>query len=127
VSPAIPVDEAQRSETSRTSGKDRLRKWDPQDLDQFRPERWLAEGSDGNVVFDASVAPMLAFGEGPRGCFGQKFALLEMRIFYSLILWNFALDAIHPLLMDFKAVEELTINPESVRVKLSAARRSVDV
>jgi cytochrome P450 len=82
----------------------------------------LVEGSDGDVVFDASVAPMLAFGEGPRGCFGQKFALLEMRIFYSLILWNFELDGIHPSLMDFKAVEELTINPESVRVKLSAAR-----
>ena len=122
MSPAIPVDESQRSETSRASDKDRLRKWFPQDLDQFRPERWLIEGSGNDVVFDASVAPMLAFGEGPRGCFGQKFALLEMRIFYSLILWNFELGAIHPSLMNFKAVEELTINPESVRVKLSAAR-----
>lgn len=122
MSPAIPVDESLRSDTSRASDKDRLRKWDPQDLDQFRPERWLVEGGDGDVGFDASVAPMLAFGEGPRGCFGQKFALLEMRIFYSLILWNFELDAIHPSLMDFKAVEELTINPESVRVKLTAAR-----
>ena len=122
MSPAIPVKESHRSETSRASDKDRLRKWDPQDLDQFRPERWLVEGGDGDVGFDASVAPMLAFGEGPRGCFGQKFALLEMRIFYSLILWNFELDGIHPSLMDFKAVEELTINPESVRVKLSAAR-----
>lgn len=122
MSPAIPVDESQRSETSRASAKDRLRRWDPQDLDQFRPERWLVEGGDGDVIFDATVAPMLAFGEGPRGCFGQKFAFLEMRIFYSLILWNFELDVIHPSLMDFKAVEELTINPESVRVKLSAAR-----
>ncbi|GAB7335469.1 hypothetical protein MBLNU13_g07828t2 [Cladosporium sp. NU13] len=122
VSPAIPVDESLRSETSRASDKDRLRKWDPQDLEQFRPERWLAEGDDGDVVFDASVAPMLAFGEGPRGCFGQKFAMLEMRIFYSIVLWNFELDIIHPSLMDFKAVEELTINPESVRVRLSAAR-----
>ena len=115
----MSVQESQRSESSQASDPDRLRKWSIQDNDLFRPERWLIKDRDGSDQFDPNAAPMLAFGDGPRGCFGQKFALLEMRIICSLILWNFHLETIHPSLVDFKAIEELTINPENVRVKLS--------
>jgi cytochrome P450 len=41
------------------------------DLPAFKPERWLAQNETGDEVFDAYALPRLAFGDGPRGCFGM--------------------------------------------------------
>ena len=40
------------------------------DLASFQPERWLVTNDDGKESFDAYALPRLAFGNGPRGCFG---------------------------------------------------------
>ncbi|RYP13802.1 hypothetical protein DL767_010581 [Monosporascus sp. MG133] len=117
-SPAMPVDETTRSPTSKASTKASTRQWNQTDLDRFTPERWLAKSASGETEFDPRAAPMQTFGAGPRFCFGQKFALLEMRIIYSLILWNFELLPIHESLADFQGVEVLTLQPKHVRVKL---------
>jgi cytochrome P450 len=63
---------------------------------------------------------MQTFGAGPRSCFGQKFAMLEMRIMYALILWNFELMPIEQSLLDFQGEEVLTLQPKNVRVNLRA-------
>lgn len=114
----MPVDEADRSPTSRASPEASIRQWDQDNLDQFMPERWLRKNQQSKMIFDPRAAPMQTFGAGPRSCFGQKFAYLEMRIIYSVILWNFELLPIHESLVDFEGMEVLTLQPKNVRVRL---------
>lgn len=71
----VPVPEEIRSASSQEAYK---RRGGPgldgpagDDLEDFKPERWLTE-KDGEVVFDANTIPRLAFGGGPRGCFGTS-------------------------------------------------------
>jgi hypothetical protein len=73
-SAALTVDENLRSESSRDA-KDRIGMWDATDISLFMPERWLAQGEKGEVVFDPRAGPNLPFGLGPRGCFGKSFAV----------------------------------------------------
>ena len=42
------------------------------DLAAFQPERWLTTSDEGKESFDAYALPRLAFGNGPRGCFGME-------------------------------------------------------
>jgi cytochrome P450 len=49
--------------------KDRIGSWDPEDIGEFNPERWLKE-ENGKLVFDAASGPMLTFGLGARDCLG---------------------------------------------------------
>lgn len=64
------VDENWRSESSR-SAKDRTGMWDATDMSVFVPERWLAQGENGEAIFDLMAGPSIPFGLGPRGCFGK--------------------------------------------------------
>ncbi|KAK4496017.1 hypothetical protein PRZ48_013286 [Zasmidium cellare] len=114
----FPISDQNRSPTSLKSTSS---KWDHHsDLETFRPDRWLIQDSSGSkhVKFDPSAYPMQTFGEGPRSCFGKKFAYLEMRIALTLILWNFELLPIPEELVDFDIVEELTRNARHVRLRL---------
>lgn len=45
------------------------------DLSSFQPERWLTVSDEGKEIFDAYALPRLAFGNGPRGCFGMNLAM----------------------------------------------------
>lgn len=47
----------------------------------FRPERWLDNASDSSIPAGA----WRPFERGPRGCVGQDFAMIEMRIIIALI------------------------------------------
>lgn len=71
----------------------------------FRPERWLVpkEGNDRELDFDANAAPQIAFGMGPRSCWGRRFAYLELRMVVTMIIWNFDLLPVSPELADPKA------------------------
>ncbi|XP_074599602.1 cytochrome P450 4C1-like [Brevipalpus obovatus] len=56
------------------------------DPEKFDPERFMDSRSQNIPPF--SYVP---FSAGPRNCVGQKFALLEMKIFLSLLLMRFKL------------------------------------
>lgn len=61
------IPEERRSKLSQQS-KDNFRfQWDPRGMDEWEPERWLAE--DGS--FDPRKFPRLAFSAGPRVCYGR--------------------------------------------------------
>ncbi|KAJ7091852.1 cytochrome P450 [Mycena belliarum] len=73
----------------------------------FDPERWLRE--DGS--FNATAGPWLPFSAGFRGCFGQKLALIELRMFLSMVQVNFFLDALPEELNTWTARETVTNHP----------------
>lgn len=109
------VDDAARSETSRT--KHWGGAWDPEDMEVFRPERWLREAGegdgdgDGRVTFDPQAGPFLTFSLGPRGCFGRKLAYLEMRLMLTLLLWKFQFRKLGGELASYKTDEAVTVMP----------------
>ncbi|KAF2165617.1 hypothetical protein M409DRAFT_55514 [Zasmidium cellare ATCC 36951] len=114
----FPVSDQNRSGTSLKATTSR---WDRySDLETFRPDRWLIQDSSdpSKVRFDPSAYPMQSFGEGPRACFGKKFAYLEMRIAFTFILWNFELLPLPAELVDFDVDEKLTRDSRNVRFKL---------
>ncbi|KAK7927713.1 cytochrome P450, partial [Apiospora marii] len=94
----VAVPEESRSETSRAahSAKRTRGGYDGpagDDLKDFVPERWLVPGDkDGQMVFDAYALPRTAFGDGPRGCFGRRLAMHELKIMMTLttLCFNFA-------------------------------------
>lgn len=61
------ISEKDRSKSSREA-KQMVGEWDPEGMDQFKPERWLKE--DGS--FDPQAGPNRQFGAGERGCFGRR-------------------------------------------------------
>ena len=68
------------------------------DLRMFDPERWLVHNSDGEVEFDGTTYPQLAFGAGVRACWGRKLADLEMQIATAMLVCKFDfLDVPKPL------------------------------
>jgi len=72
--PAFEVDESIRSATSQEA-KDKFGIWDDADIGHFRPERWLVKENDGEVKFNPRAGPVLPYGLGLRGCFGEYFHL----------------------------------------------------
>ena len=69
-SPALPIDESIRSQSSREFQKD-SEKWAHGDLGSFNPDRWLVRNGQGEIEFDSRAAPMQAFGAGMRACYGS--------------------------------------------------------
>ncbi|THC93336.1 hypothetical protein EYZ11_007192 [Aspergillus tanneri] len=62
----LDIPEHLRSETSRNSKGNFESYWDVSGMDDFQPERWLAE--DGS--FNPRQFPCLTFSAGPRMCYG---------------------------------------------------------
>ncbi|KAF5658571.1 cytochrome P450 monooxygenase 1A1 [Fusarium heterosporum] len=123
--PKIPVNSEKRSDATRAH----MRKTDlidDADISEFCPERWLTtkttETGDEEIVFDFGKCPAQAFGIGPRGCFGKKLAYMEIRIFLTLLFWEFKLDPIKPELATDDEMISLTRTPKHVFVKLAKLR-----
>lgn len=110
----MPQDESKRSSTSRVAKEEA--RWHHTDLDKFDPERFLRKDRDGNVQYDGSAAPMQSFGAGVRGCFGRRLAYVEMRVVYTLMLWNFELLSQKT---DWRAHDSLSHQPREVVVRLA--------
>ncbi|KAM5349817.1 hypothetical protein ACJ41O_006322 [Fusarium nematophilum] len=125
MTPRVPVDDTKRPETSRSHMK-RVLPFDDNTIGDFIPERWLktqvTEGGDKETVFDLHSGPIQAFGTGPRGCFGKKLAYIEMRIFFTLIFWEFELKPLKPDLAKHEESVSLTRTPKHVFVKLEKTR-----
>ena len=49
------------------------------DVDEFKPERFLAGGIDGESG-DGGTMKFMPFITGPRSCIGARFAQMEMQV-----------------------------------------------
>lgn len=96
--------------------------WDGLDPESFIPERWLATDAKGKVVYDAQAGPMLSFSLGIRGCFGRRLAYLTLRMFFTMLIWNFELGPVPEELDSWKAVQILTRKPVQCYVRLAETR-----
>lgn len=76
-------------------------------LNEFHPGRWLSAGGD----FDPNAAASFAFSGGSRGCFGQKIAMLEMRVFLVVLVWNFRFEKLSTGLSRYGSLDGLTRKP----------------
>lgn len=76
------------------------------DADEFRPERWLSDGTDTEekqhaVASNGGLRPgwaYIPFHSGPRSCIGQQFALslvefVTVRLMQEMILRGLALES----------------------------------
>jgi cytochrome P450 len=115
--PAFQIDDSLRSPSALVA-KNIVGTWNPDDIADFKPERWLVEG-DGRKVFDAAAGPLLTFGLGPRGCFGRRLAYLELRLVLLLIIWNFELQKCPEGLSGYDAVDKLTHAPQQCYIRLT--------
>ncbi|KAJ6441061.1 cytochrome P450 monooxygenase [Purpureocillium lavendulum] len=119
--PALPVPELLREDASGLY-KDRVPAWSDDDIDQYRPERWLKTEQNTvgqNVaVFDAQAGPNLAFSTGPRQCFGKKQALLQIKTTVTLLLWEFRFEPVEGSLGAWDIQERLVNLPKNCYVKL---------
>ncbi|KAF5718751.1 TRI13-cytochrome P450 [Fusarium mundagurra] len=119
LSPPIDFDESRSSEWVKSRKPKPLEK--DYDYTSFKPERWLktAAGPDGkeDVSFDSQAFPIQAFGLGPRGCFGRRMSYLEMKIFFTLVIWTFELLPLPSDVARPKPVSSLTRNPDRVFIK----------
>jgi hypothetical protein len=100
--PSFDIDSKLRSPTATKSSG-----WsDMNELNVFNPERWLVPKEGGRPEefdFDANAVPQIAFGMGPRGCWGRRMAYLELRLVVSLTVWSFDFLEIPAVLADPKA------------------------
>ncbi|KAL3608912.1 hypothetical protein FPOAC2_03923 [Fusarium poae] len=120
LAPPIQYDESRSSEWVRAR-KPKQPLDQEYDFPSFIPERWLKstvnETGKEEIMFDSQAFPIQAFGLGPRGCFGKRLAYLEMKIFFTLIIWTFELLPLPADIATPKAVSSLTRNPDRVFIK----------
>ncbi|KAH9884564.1 cytochrome P450 [Xylariomycetidae sp. FL2044] len=96
--------------------------WDDKDVAAFRPERWLeTDPATAAEVFNPMAGPQLAFGLGPRGCFGKKLAMQALKIQFMLIVWHFRLLDTPAELSGFNAVQKFAREPTDCYVRLERA------
>ncbi|CAI6285596.1 unnamed protein product [Periconia digitata] len=118
--PAFDINEDVRSETSRQN-KDRVGTWSPEDIYKFMPQRWLKKKVDDDgehEVFDFNAGPHMAFGHGPRSCFGRRLAYLETRIVVTLLVWKFQFLQAGDALDDLTPIDTFMVRPRKSYVRL---------
>ncbi len=84
-SPALPIDESIRSQSSREFIKD-SEKWAHEDLGSFKPDRWLVPNEQGEIEFDSRAAPMQAFGAGVRACYGTYSVVSFVCLLFAIFI-----------------------------------------
>lgn len=72
LAPPMHIDENLRTQACRDA-KDRMENWDPMDVSNFKPERWLKVNEEGVEEVDLQAGPNTQFGGGARGCFGRSY------------------------------------------------------
>lgn len=104
------------TQTPQLSSQDKAQTplWPDGDIGAFKPERWLrADGS-----FDALAGPTLAFGLGPRACFGKRLAVQALRMQFALLIWRFRFLNVPEELGGFEAVQKFAREPVQCYVRL---------
>jgi hypothetical protein len=120
--PAFDIPLQKRTDRGRKVEK-RVGVWDPADVKNFAPERWLRkekseEDESEQDVFYPQAGPQMAFGAGPRGCFGRRLAYLEMRISIVLLLWKFEFLELDEKLDNFEGIDFFAVTPKHCFIKL---------
>ncbi|KAI1145524.1 cytochrome P450 [Nemania diffusa] len=87
--------------------------WKRETKGLFLPERWL--NSEGK--YDAYAGPMLPFGAGPRGCFGQRLARMELRIMIIMLVLSFEFHSVPEEYASFRAEEVINRGPHITYVR----------
>jgi cytochrome P450 len=95
--------------------------WDPLSTGEFKPERWLTKDEQGNEVYNSMAGPHLAFGLGPRACYGRRLAYLELRISLALLVWNFEFLPCPDELSSWDAIQKITRAPRVCYIRLKKA------
>jgi len=74
---SIPIRSINRSE----------RFWGP-DAKEFKPERWIEGGMQGDVTKIQGHRHLLSFADGPKMCLGKPFALAAFKATLSVLVRN---------------------------------------
>ncbi|KAL9122647.1 MAG: hypothetical protein Q9187_000799 [Circinaria calcarea] len=111
----LDIPESLRSDTSHSSKGNFESHWDPSGMDDFEPERWLAE--DGS--FNPRQLPRLAFSAGPRMCYGRNLALMEFRVNLVLLVLNFKFERLPKGLDSMESQQRLFRMPRQCYVRLT--------
>lgn len=90
------------------------------DFHVFDPSRWIQDG-----VFDPDAVHMLPFSAGPRGCFGKKVAMLELKIMLAVLMMRFEFPQLTKSLSRYGAVDGLTRRPTTCYVRPHAIAEMV--
>ncbi|KAI3372394.1 hypothetical protein L3Q82_022886, partial [Scortum barcoo] len=87
------------------------------DPDTFRPERFL--GSSG-LLNKELMEKVLIFGMGKRRCLGDRFACLEMFIFFTTLLHGLRIEKVPGQELDLSTEFGLTMKPRPYRITISS-------
>jgi cytochrome P450 len=87
----------------------------------FDPSRWLRE--DGS--FNPDAVQSLPFSAGPRGCFGKKIALLELKIMLVVMIMRFEFPRLRKGLSAYTAKDGLNRRPTCCYVMPRTVDRAV--
>lgn len=117
--PNMPLTQAdtRSSGADISSNKSLTGLWDDSDIHLFKPERWLND--DGS--FNPMAGPQLAFGLGPRGCFGKRLALQALKMQFALLVWHFEFKGVPEELGGYDAVQRFAREPVKCYVRLRKA------
>jgi len=89
----------------------------PDPLD-FKPERWLAQGSAMSLTQAKRVS--MPFGAGPRICPGRYLALMEIKMAVAMLLQNFRLVGVEaPDGGEARELMSFTMVPDALSLKLA--------
>lgn len=120
--PSVPVEGGVKISNEQ---RGHIGQFDDANITEFLPERWLKNRKNDNgaeeVFFDANAGPALAFGVGPRACFGKRLALVQIRIYFTLLIWSFELLDLPPQLAGHEDYWSLSRIPNHVYLKLQQA------
>ncbi|KAK2611531.1 hypothetical protein N8I77_004865 [Diaporthe amygdali] len=121
--PTMRLSDTERSPGARrTEGKALSGVWDDADIADFKPERWLKiDQSTGAEVHDPMAGPQLAFGLGPRGCFGKKLAIQALKIEFAMLVWHFEFLKCPKELSGYEGVQRFALEPRDCYVRLAKA------
>lgn len=122
--PALSLDDKAMTEKLHAF-RQKVGAFEEKSIAEFHPERWLktAKGPDGKdeEVFNAHAGPAMAFGHGPRSCFGKRMAMAQIKIVLALVVWSFELLPLGPKLGGMDDTVNFTRVPNYVYLKLRKA------
>ena len=93
-----------------------------EDVETFRPERWLQEDGESEEGFSARLANMnacdLTFGAGSRICIGKHLGLVETFKVVATLVARYNIELVHSL-RDWHVTNSWFMRQEGIEVRLS--------